>query len=139
MGFPEMIFAPKKKEAEPPEPEGPEVGDSLDLLQAIYRDVAVPMPTRMRAAALAIAYERPKLSVSVSVNHKGMADAIDAARAKYEATKAEQSALVAQREQAAATGEKPVVSEATFRRIAEKAMATGNETTVGPMPRRKPG
>jgi hypothetical protein len=141
MGFPEMIFAPKKKEAEPQEPEGPEVGDSLDLLQSIYRDVATPMPTRMRAAALAIAYERPKLAVTGRVDMRGFGDALDAVIAKGR-PKAEQSAMVAQRQQAAANGERPVVSDATFRRVAERVMAAGagNEAVLDPVsPRRKPG
>jgi hypothetical protein len=119
----------------------PQEENRLDLLQSIYRDPELPLPTRMRAATVAIAYEVPKLSVSMSVNHRGMADQIDAAHSRLRLIEATspQSAEVAQREQAAASGERPVVSEATFRRVAERAMATGNEAAIGAMPKRKPG
>jgi hypothetical protein len=66
-----------------PPPEGPEAETSLALLQAVYRDRSMPLPTRMRAATVAIAYEHPKLSVSMAVNHRGMGDRIDQARAKH--------------------------------------------------------
>jgi hypothetical protein len=66
-----------------------------------------------------------------------MADAIDAARAKH---MAKQSTIVAQREATAATGERPVVTAATFRRVAEHAMAEpGDPRDTGPMPKAKPG
>jgi hypothetical protein len=123
----------------------PEDENSLGLLQSVYRDPELPLTVRMRAATVAIAYEVPKLSVSMAVNHKGMGDAIDAARAKLDAKRLEatspQAAAVAAREHTAARGEAPVVTEATFRRIVERVAAAeaGNEATVGPMPRRKPG
>ena len=41
---------------------------SLDLLQAVYRNPDVPLAVRMRAAAIAIAYETPKLSVVASIS-----------------------------------------------------------------------
>jgi hypothetical protein len=68
-----------------PPPEGPPAETSLALLQAVYRDPAMPLQTRMRAATVAIAYEHPKLSVAVTTNHHGMGKAIDHARAKLEA------------------------------------------------------
>jgi hypothetical protein len=112
---------------EPP-PEGPLAQTSLALLQAVYRDPAMPLTTRMRAATVAIAYEHPKLSIGVRADHRGMGDAMEAAIRKSEAAKPVVAAP-------------PVVSSATFRRVAERAMSeTGREGDIGPIaPRRKPG
>jgi hypothetical protein len=41
---------------------------SLDLLQAVYRNPDVPLSVRMRAAAMAIPYEMPRLSVVASIH-----------------------------------------------------------------------
>jgi hypothetical protein len=41
--------------------------DALTCLQSVYNDPASPENTRVRAAAAAIPFERPKLSVSVQV------------------------------------------------------------------------
>jgi hypothetical protein len=42
----------------------PEGGDSLDLLRAIYQDEHQTLGIRMRAASIAIKYERPALAVT---------------------------------------------------------------------------
>jgi hypothetical protein len=51
---------------------------SLDLLQAVYRDPAQPLSTRMRAAALAIGYEHPKLSITANNSAIGFAAKLEA-------------------------------------------------------------
>jgi hypothetical protein len=47
--------------------EFPENGTSLDLLQAVYRSATLPLPVRIRAAAMALQFEHPKLGVSVNL------------------------------------------------------------------------
>jgi hypothetical protein len=52
-------------------------GTALDLFQAIYRNSALPLHLRMRAARDAIAYESPKL-IGVAVSgEKGFAALLD--------------------------------------------------------------
>jgi hypothetical protein len=107
----------------------PEGYDALMYLQAIYRGEVRADPTRMRAANMALPYERPKLSVAVTTNHRGMGKALDDARAKLEAKQLPPMAQPAS-----------VVSpaEPSFRRIVERVMS-GDEASTGAQPRRKPG
>ena len=46
--------------------------DALHCLQSIYNDAGVAEGSRIKAAAAAIAFERPKLSVSVQVSGPGV-------------------------------------------------------------------
>ena len=55
---------------------------SLDLLRAIYQSPELPLPTRMRAASMAIAYEHPKLAVTAIIDDDGFAERLDRAIAR---------------------------------------------------------
>jgi hypothetical protein len=55
--------------------------DALTVLQAIYRDLATSKSDRIKAAAAAISFERPKISVSVSVSGPALlGDRLDQAK-----------------------------------------------------------
>jgi hypothetical protein len=54
-------------------------GTSLDLLQQVYRNPSLPLPTRMRAAGMALQFEHPKLAVAVTVNSGDFATQLDKA------------------------------------------------------------
>jgi hypothetical protein len=105
-----------------PPAEGPSAQTALQLMQAIYRDPAQPQHTRIKCAAVAIAYESAKLSVSMAVNHRGMGDMIDRAHAKHlEARRLEPESPVASAPTAPAAP--------TFRRLVP-AMS-GDEAQIG--------
>jgi hypothetical protein len=72
---------PAVEEELPPE-EFPEDFDALDYLRAVYKGQVPFDPSRVKAAAIAIAYERPKLSVQGSMNFRGMGDRIEQAHRK---------------------------------------------------------
>jgi hypothetical protein len=65
----------------PEEPSAPDAETALELLQTVYRDQRVPLPVRMRAAALAIPFETPKLgSMAISsMSENDFAAALDRA------------------------------------------------------------
>lgn len=52
---------------------------SLTVLQQVYRNPSLPLPTRMRAAATALPFEFPKLAVTASFNGEAFADKLEKA------------------------------------------------------------
>jgi hypothetical protein len=50
---------------------------SIDLLRAVYRNPTLDLPVRMRAAALAIGYECPKLQMVAQVSESSFATLLD--------------------------------------------------------------
>jgi len=52
---------------------------SLKFLQTIYRNPEVPLPVRMKAAAIAIEYELPRLAVTANINSGDFAVQLDRA------------------------------------------------------------
>jgi hypothetical protein len=60
-----------------PEPLDIGEGMALNLLQAVYRNSNIDLPIRMRAAALAIGYEAPKLAVIAEISERDFATLLD--------------------------------------------------------------
>src|SRR6516164_7886923 len=61
---------------------------SLEGLQAIYRNPALPLTTRMRAMMAAVPYESPKLIATAIVNEGSFAELLDQRIKRIEEMKA---------------------------------------------------
>lgn len=62
----------------------PPNGNSLDLLQAVYRRSDLPLTTRMRAAIAALNYELPRLQVTAQITEHDIATVLDRRIAHYQ-------------------------------------------------------
>jgi|SRR5436190_883183 hypothetical protein len=104
--------------SQPPaaELELPEGATSLTLLQAVYRAPELPLPTRMRAAAIAIAYEHPKLAVTAIIGSDDLAERLDRAIARANGTASATKVIEASpvREPLPPTGPRPTPLGAPF-------------------------
>src|SRR5215831_8912528 len=81
-GFPDLVYEGPKKQ--PDEIEIPPNGNSLDLLQAVYRCSSLPLTTRMRAALGAIQHEVPKLLATAIIQDNDIATLLDRRIARYQ-------------------------------------------------------
>ena len=107
-------FPPMEYKAEPQAQfELPPDGTSLTLLQVVYRSAALPLPTRMRAAAIAIPFEHPKLAVTAVIGSDDLAERLDRAIARTNGTPKVIEAAPIQRE-LPPTGPRPTPMSAPF-------------------------
>ena len=53
--------------------------DALAFLRSVYQNVKVPLPVRMRAAQIAIEYERPRLAMTAQINGEDFASRMERA------------------------------------------------------------
>jgi hypothetical protein len=58
------------------------VDDALEYLRSVYNDPLETTFTRVRAAQIAIEYERPRLAVTALINGQAFADQLDRAVAR---------------------------------------------------------
>ena len=76
---------------------------SLEGLQAIYRNPALPLTTRMRAMMAAVPYESPKLIATAIVNEGSFAELLDQRLKRIEQMKAAINALAARKSEGLTT------------------------------------
>jgi hypothetical protein len=53
---------------------------ALELLQAVYRDPDMPLPARMRAAALALPHESPRLTAVANIDVSDFSEKLEITR-----------------------------------------------------------
>jgi hypothetical protein len=78
------MFSDLFEDTKPDEIEIPPNGNSLDLLQAVYRRTDLPLTTRMRAAIAALNYELPRLQVTAQISENNIATVLDRRIAHYQ-------------------------------------------------------
>jgi hypothetical protein len=74
-GFPDLVYEAPNKQSD-----NIEIGPndiSIDLLRAVYRNSALPLHTRMRAAMACLKHEVPALIATAVVNEGSFAEILD--------------------------------------------------------------
>jgi len=69
--------------------------DALDYLRSVYCDPLQPTNTRLKAASIAIEYERPRLAVMAQVDGRDLASLLDAANERIAKMRAGQKVIEA--------------------------------------------
>lgn len=89
--------------------------DALSYLRSVYRDPMEPTSVRMKAAALALEFERPRLAVTANLTGEDFGEALERARKRLEGppVQVEAKSLLAQPTDLSA---KPVVADRRFRK-----------------------
>jgi len=86
-----------------------EEGDALAFLRATYRDPMQPTSIRLRAAQIAIEYERPRLAVTAVINGDDWAQRLDRAIERSNAARVIEHAPSAPKDENVVVRERPVV------------------------------
>jgi hypothetical protein len=93
---------------------------SLEFLQAVYRDDELPLHTRMRAAAMALPFEQPKLTAVAVINGDDFASRLEAAIRRSEAAQPQVDSKVIEVRPLPPAGPEPTPLGAPFPRITRR-------------------
>ena len=94
----------------------PANGNSLDLLQAVYRNPSIPLSTRIRCAVAALPHEVPRLQVTAQITENDFATILERRIQNYERTK-NGGLIEANREPVEVKSPLPRIADRRYRRL----------------------